>query len=173
MLTKPCASSSRNCGFPLPYYQRYRNTSLDQARLYYPIYMYSIYMGFGRIILLVDGEVHSLVKKKWLTKLFVSGDVLSFLVQSIGMMPQPHSTLVTIADLRRKQAHQSSHSKVQTLRIWERRSSWSAWDFKWCFSDSSFSTLSISGSVCARHQRPTPTICHGRNTPQPCLPQVA
>ncbi|KFY55302.1 hypothetical protein V496_07024 [Pseudogymnoascus sp. VKM F-4515 (FW-2607)] len=44
----------------------------------------SIYMGFGRIILLVDGEVHSLVKKKWLTKLFVFGDVLSFVVQAIG-----------------------------------------------------------------------------------------
>jgi hypothetical protein len=55
----------------------------------------SIYMGFGRIILLVEGEVHSLVKKKWLTKLFVSGDVLSFLVQSIGMMSQLRSTSVT------------------------------------------------------------------------------
>lgn len=50
----------------------------------------SIYMGFGRIILLVDGEVHSLVKKKWLTKLFVFGDVLSFVVQAIGKALQLH-----------------------------------------------------------------------------------
>lgn len=44
----------------------------------------SIYMGLGRIILLVDGEDRSLVKKKWLTKLFVIGDILSFQVQASG-----------------------------------------------------------------------------------------
>ena len=44
----------------------------------------SIYMELGRIILLVDGEVHSLIKKRWLTKLFVTGDVLSFTLQAAG-----------------------------------------------------------------------------------------
>lgn len=49
----------------------------------------SIYMEFGRIILLVDGEKHSLVKRKWLTKLFVSGDILSFVFQAIGTDKSP------------------------------------------------------------------------------------
>lgn len=44
----------------------------------------SIYMSLGRIILLVDGEAHSIIKKKWLTKIFVTGDVLSFCMQSAG-----------------------------------------------------------------------------------------
>jgi len=50
----------------------------------------SIYMVLGRIILLVDGEAHSLIRAKWLTKFFVLGDVLSFLTQSAGELhPQP------------------------------------------------------------------------------------
>ncbi|PVH97369.1 RTA1-domain-containing protein [Periconia macrospinosa] len=44
----------------------------------------SIYIILGRIILLVDGERFSLVRKTWLTKLFVAGDVLSFLIQGAG-----------------------------------------------------------------------------------------
>ncbi|KAH8814869.1 RTA1 like protein-domain-containing protein [Xylogone sp. PMI_703] len=36
----------------------------------------SIYMELGRIILLVDGEDRSIIKKKWLTKVFVAGDVV-------------------------------------------------------------------------------------------------
>jgi hypothetical protein len=44
----------------------------------------SIYIILGRIILLVDGERYSLVRQKWLTKLFVTGDVLSFLMQGSG-----------------------------------------------------------------------------------------
>ncbi|KAH8805274.1 RTA1 like protein [Xylogone sp. PMI_703] len=44
----------------------------------------SIYMILGRIIILVDGEAHSLIKKKWLTKFFVSGDILSFVLQGAG-----------------------------------------------------------------------------------------
>ncbi|KIW95393.1 uncharacterized protein Z519_03977 [Cladophialophora bantiana CBS 173.52] len=44
----------------------------------------SIYMVLGRIILSVDGESYSLIKKRWLTKTFVSGDVLSFFIQLGG-----------------------------------------------------------------------------------------
>jgi hypothetical protein len=44
----------------------------------------SIYIVLGRIILLVDGERHSLIRQKWLTKIFVTGDVISFLVQMGG-----------------------------------------------------------------------------------------
>lgn len=41
-------------------------------------------MMLGRIILLTDGEHHSIIRKKWLTKIFVVGDVASFAVQGIG-----------------------------------------------------------------------------------------
>ncbi|CAD6441715.1 c2c8fc5d-42c5-4a6d-9e79-da2db35c54fa [Sclerotinia trifoliorum] len=44
----------------------------------------SIYMVLGRIILLTDGEQYSLIRARWLTKIFVTGDVLSFLMQSSG-----------------------------------------------------------------------------------------
>ena len=45
----------------------------------------SIYMLLGRIILLTGGEQYSTVRRRWLTKIFVGGDVLSFLMQSSGM----------------------------------------------------------------------------------------
>lgn len=45
----------------------------------------SIYIILGRIILLVDGERYSLVRQKWLTKLFVAGDIFSFMLQGTGM----------------------------------------------------------------------------------------
>jgi hypothetical protein len=41
----------------------------------------SIYMELSRIIIAADGESHALIKKKWLTKIFVIGDVISFFVQ--------------------------------------------------------------------------------------------
>ncbi|KAJ5360704.1 hypothetical protein N7517_009895 [Penicillium concentricum] len=41
----------------------------------------SIYMTLGRIIRSVHAEEHSLVRINWLTKIFVMGDVVSFLVQ--------------------------------------------------------------------------------------------
>ncbi|KAK7053344.1 envelope glycoprotein [Paramarasmius palmivorus] len=44
----------------------------------------SIYMILGRLIVMVEGEEYSLVRIKWLTKTFVLGDVVSFLMQSAG-----------------------------------------------------------------------------------------
>ncbi|KAH8587910.1 putative RTA1 domain protein [Bisporella sp. PMI_857] len=52
----------------------------------------TIYMILGRIILVSGGEQYSLIKKKWLTKIFVAGDVLSFLVLAGG------SSLLTSKD---------------------------------------------------------------------------
>ncbi|KAF9891691.1 hypothetical protein FE257_003703 [Aspergillus nanangensis] len=48
----------------------------------------SVYMTLGRIIRTAHGEHHSLVPVRWLTKAFVMGDVLSFLVQgsAAGLM---------------------------------------------------------------------------------------
>ncbi|CAG8951478.1 hypothetical protein HYFRA_00007394 [Hymenoscyphus fraxineus] len=44
----------------------------------------SIYMILKRIIILTDGERNSIIKTKWITAVFVSGDVISFLLQSGG-----------------------------------------------------------------------------------------
>ncbi|KAJ5737767.1 uncharacterized protein N7483_002892 [Penicillium malachiteum] len=44
----------------------------------------SIYMILGRIIRLVDGDCNSIIRATRLTKIFVCGDVLSFLIQSGG-----------------------------------------------------------------------------------------
>ena len=44
----------------------------------------SIYMELGRIILLVEGEKHAIIKRRFLTKIFVAGDVLSFITQGSG-----------------------------------------------------------------------------------------
>lgn len=47
----------------------------------------SIYMYLGRIIRLVRGEKYSVIRVSWMTKIFVAGDVLSFLMQASGMAP--------------------------------------------------------------------------------------
>lgn len=44
----------------------------------------SVYMALGRIIRSTGGERYSLIRVKWLTKTFVSSDVISFLVQGTG-----------------------------------------------------------------------------------------
>lgn len=44
----------------------------------------SIYMILGRIILLTEAEHHAVIRRRWSTKLFVSGDVLSLLMQASG-----------------------------------------------------------------------------------------
>ncbi|KAF4968709.1 hypothetical protein FSARC_3926 [Fusarium sarcochroum] len=44
----------------------------------------SIYMVLGRLIRLLDAGDLSIISPRWLTKVFVTGDVLSFLAQSAG-----------------------------------------------------------------------------------------
>ena len=44
----------------------------------------TVYMELGRIIMLCDAGHHSLIKLTWLTKIFVAGDVLSFVMQALG-----------------------------------------------------------------------------------------
>ncbi|KAK4194250.1 RTA1 like protein-domain-containing protein [Triangularia verruculosa] len=50
----------------------------------------SIYMVLGRLIRLLDAHEYAIVRTNWLTKIFVVGDVLSFMTQSAGggMMAQ-------------------------------------------------------------------------------------
>lgn len=47
----------------------------------------SIYMSFGRLIHFVNGEHQSVIRTNLITKLFVCGDVLSFLIQGTGSAP--------------------------------------------------------------------------------------
>ncbi|KAJ5113422.1 hypothetical protein N7456_001956 [Penicillium angulare] len=44
----------------------------------------SIYMILGRIIRLLNGDSNSPIRPSWLTKIFVTGDVISFFMQSGG-----------------------------------------------------------------------------------------
>jgi hypothetical protein len=48
------------------------------------LYAASIYMMLGRVIALCDGEAFSIIPKRWLTKIFVFGDVVSFAMQGAG-----------------------------------------------------------------------------------------
>jgi hypothetical protein len=42
-------------------------------------------MVLGRLIVHLAAEQHSLVRVNWMTKIFVTGDVISFLMQCGGM----------------------------------------------------------------------------------------
>lgn len=53
-------------------------------------------MVLGRLILLVDGEHLSLIRRKWLTKIFVCGDVVSFLVQVSGKFVYVHMFMMMV-----------------------------------------------------------------------------
>ena len=44
----------------------------------------SIYMILSRLIGLLEAESYSLIRRKWLTRFFVTGDVVSFFAQAIG-----------------------------------------------------------------------------------------
>lgn len=54
-------------------------------------------MELGRIVLMIDGEGRVLISKKWMTKVFVTGDVLSFILQAGGksfVSVQPSKLLI-------------------------------------------------------------------------------
>ncbi|KAJ9143093.1 RTA1-domain-containing protein [Pleurostoma richardsiae] len=44
----------------------------------------SIYMMLGRIVRLTDGEYHIMIKQRWLTKTFVTGDIVCLCMQAGG-----------------------------------------------------------------------------------------
>ncbi|KAM5353825.1 hypothetical protein ACJ41O_000475 [Fusarium nematophilum] len=49
-----------------------------------PFFAASIYMVLGRLIRLLDAEKYSMIRLKWLTKLFLFGDIASILAQAMG-----------------------------------------------------------------------------------------
>ncbi|PKX97944.1 RTA1 domain-containing protein [Aspergillus novofumigatus IBT 16806] len=44
----------------------------------------SIYMELGRIVLLTNGDIHCWIRRRWLTKIFLLGDIISFIMQGAG-----------------------------------------------------------------------------------------
>jgi hypothetical protein len=62
-----------------------------------PLFAASIYMTLGRIIVKLDAEEMSLVPVRFLTKIFVIGDVISFLLQCGGTCRLTFPFLVIIA----------------------------------------------------------------------------
>lgn len=45
----------------------------------------TIYMSFGRLVTGAGAQSYTLIRHKWITKIFVAGDVLSFFLQAGGM----------------------------------------------------------------------------------------
>lgn len=62
----------------------------------------TIYMELARIVVMVDGEGHVLIPKKWLTKIFVFGDLFSFVLQGGGKAMLMNSVInyILISTLR-------------------------------------------------------------------------
>ncbi|OAA75984.1 RTA1 like protein [Akanthomyces lecanii RCEF 1005] len=44
----------------------------------------SLYMTLGRVIRAVDGDQFSMIRSKWITAIFVTGDIVSFMIQGGG-----------------------------------------------------------------------------------------
>ncbi|RHZ43560.1 uncharacterized protein CDV56_101857 [Aspergillus thermomutatus] len=44
----------------------------------------SIYMELGRIVLLTNGDSYCWIRRQWLTKIFLLGDIISFIMQGAG-----------------------------------------------------------------------------------------
>jgi hypothetical protein len=66
----------------------------------------SVYMILGHVILAVDGEHHSMIRKKFLTKIFVLGDFCSFMIQSTGKYGSKSSCETILKLLRCWSAYQ-------------------------------------------------------------------
>lgn len=54
-----------------------------------PLYAASIYMTLGRLVGYLNAEYLSVVPVRWLTPIFVTGDVIAFLMQAAGNWNSP------------------------------------------------------------------------------------
>lgn len=64
-----------------------------------PFFAASVYMELGRIVMMVGAEEKLFIRRAWLTKIFVIGDVATFLIQATGssMMASDDPDKVNIA----------------------------------------------------------------------------
>lgn len=75
-----------------------------------PLYAASIYMVLGRTVTYLQAENLSMVPIKWMTKIFVTGDVFSFLLQCAGKYITCHQIRQqTSYGLRTMKANHISH----------------------------------------------------------------
>ncbi|EFE37459.1 RTA1 domain protein, putative, partial [Trichophyton verrucosum HKI 0517] len=71
------------CQYSNPYL--FEDTESNLFLLLAPaLFAASIYMQLGRLIIVLEAEHHSIVRRSWMTKIFVTGDILSFVVQGLG-----------------------------------------------------------------------------------------
>ncbi|PYH44723.1 RTA1 domain-containing protein [Aspergillus saccharolyticus JOP 1030-1] len=57
-----------------------------------PLYASTLYMALSRMIFYLDKEDLSIVPTRWLTVIFVAGDIVSFLIQGAGGVIMTHTT---------------------------------------------------------------------------------
>lgn len=81
----------------------------------------TVYMVLGYVILAVDGERHSMIQKKFLTKIFVIGDIFSFLIQSTGMLIDANSTALLLMSQRCWSAHKEGERRSDDRQMDHRR----------------------------------------------------
>lgn len=73
------------------------------------LYATTIYMEFRRIVTFVDGKQHTMIRHHWISRIFVAGDVLSFLLQGGGMLTRLRSVIASrVANLMLGGGYQSS-----------------------------------------------------------------
>lgn len=61
-----------------------------------PLYAASIYMVLGRLVIHLRSENLSVVPLKWMTGIFVTGDVVAFIMQAAGRLKRllPHCSVL-------------------------------------------------------------------------------
>jgi hypothetical protein len=57
----------------------------DHGTFLQALFAATIYMAFGRLVTGTGAQSYTLIRHKWITKIFVAGDVLSFFLQAGGM----------------------------------------------------------------------------------------
>lgn len=60
----------------------------------------SIYMVLGRMVRLLDAHKYALIRTTWMTKVFVMGDVLSFIAQGAGSYSVQNGVEAALTDFR-------------------------------------------------------------------------
>ena len=119
----------------------------------------SIYMVLGRLIRLTGGERNSMIRPSWLTKIFVVGDVLSFFVQSGGMLDPKNRFYRPRADVGYEQVAECSRKrKPKTQPNLPTISSSPVSSSKSPSSPSSSSSQQLGISACAQLRQANPWL---------------
>jgi hypothetical protein len=113
------------------------------------LYAATIYMIFGRLVVFVDSPEASLIRPTRVTKIFVCGDVLAFLMQAGGGGQMANAKTANMVSLSPQTSHPVVHSYRAKISCFLGSSSNSS------SSVSSLSSPSFFGSVCGTHPRCT------------------